>query len=295
MIDMRTVQISDTTIQYLCVEGQDPLNDNIQKPIIVLLHGFPENSWTWEHYIQALSTDFCVIAPDLPGYNGSLGFDEIEDYNIPHLVDVMSEFIDAISDNGKVHLVAHDWGGVIAWPLVAFHKRQFYKLTILNAAHPTAFTREMAHNPAQQANSDYISDLISDNAFDITSANEHRMLKGLYGRVFKGLSQQQQRAYLMQWSDRFSMEQSFAYYKNMPQLVTQRIRVNTKVKLPKIEIKVATQVLWGMKDTAFVPEVLNGMEDWIENLTLVKFENANHWLHHQEAEKVIVEIKDFHA
>jgi pimeloyl-ACP methyl ester carboxylesterase len=294
MIGMRTLKLQDTTMQYLCLDRSDPLVDELNKPLLIMLHGFPENSWTWEAYFEPLSDDFCVIAPDLPGYNGSLGFDSEQDYSIPHLVQVISEFIGEISQGDKVHLIAHDWGGVIAWPLAAFHAEQFVKLTILNAAHPTGFTREMANNPKQQANSDYITDLVSEDAFSLISAKQHAMLKGLYGRVFYSLSNTQQSAFERQWADRFSMEQSFAYYKNMPQLVTQRIRANSDVKLPKIDIKIPTQVLWGIKDTAFVPEVLIGMQEWVEDLSLIKFDDANHWLHHQEIAEVLKHIKHFH-
>lgn len=291
MIETNTLELSTTSIQYLSMAQQQLT----QKPIIVLLHGFPENAWTWERYLEALSDEFQVIAPDLPGYNGSIGYAASDQYNIPNLLESMAEFVKAISQGRPVHLIAHDWGGVIAWPLVAFHRSLFVKLSIINAAHPTGFTREMATNLKQQANSDYISDLVSDNAFAITSANDHQMLKRLYGGFYKHLSIKQQKAFEWQWSNQHSMEQTFAYYKNMPQLVTKRLRMNLDLKLPKIEIQLPTQVLWGMKDTAFVPEVLIGMEQWINNLSLVKFDDADHWLHHQKFQEVLAHIRKFHS
>ncbi|MFC4699602.1 alpha/beta fold hydrolase [Glaciecola siphonariae] len=295
IIKQCNVQLTQTTLQYLCVDGQDPLVNAIDKPIIVLLHGFPENSWTWEAYIEPLSAHFCVIAPDLPGYNGSAGFARESDYNIAHLVDTLASFVTTLTKGQAVHLVAHDWGGVIAWPLVAFHRELFIKLTILNAAHPTGFTREMANNPKQQANSDYISDLISDRAYAITSADDHKMLRRLYAKAYFDLSEQQRSAYQKQWENQHSMQQAFAYYKNMPQLVTKRVRANTEVKLPNIMIKLPTQVLWGLRDTAFVPEVLQGMQEWVEDLTLVEFDDADHWLHHQERDIVLRKLIAYHS
>lgn len=290
MIETHRLDLSACSISYLSIAGQSVA----EKPILVMLHGFPENSWTWQRYLEGLAEQFTVFAPDLPGYNGSKGFASVEQYNIANLVETMAEFIQIISEGRAVHLLAHDWGGVIAWPLVAFHAGGFEKLTIMNAAHPTGFTREMANNPKQQASSDYISDLVSDDAFAITSANNHYMLKRLYGGRYKYLSAEQQIAFDAQWSNKHSMEQAFAYYKNMPQLVTTRLQANTEVKLPNILIKVPTQVLWGMKDTAFVPEVLNGMEQWVDDLTLVKFEEADHWLHHQKFSEVLAQIRQFH-
>ncbi|WP_371194481.1 alpha/beta fold hydrolase [Glaciecola sp. SC05] len=292
MIKTNIAELSTTSVQYLSVFKQS--EDQASQPLLIMLHGFPENSWSWQAYLESLSGDFEVIAPDLPGYNGSSGYPSDKDYTIAHLVETMAEFVKHVSGGRPVHLVAHDWGGVIAWPLVAFYRDLFAKLSILNAAHPTGFTREMANNPRQQANSDYITDLISEDAFSITSADEHKMLKRLYGGFYKRLTTEQQSAYVNQWSNPHTMKQAFAYYKNMPQLVTQRLRANSDVKLPNIEIKVPTQVLWGMKDTAFVPEVLNGMEQWIEELSLVKFDDADHWLHHQKIPEVIAHIRKFH-
>ncbi|WP_395342821.1 alpha/beta fold hydrolase [Ningiella sp. W23] len=295
-----SILLSKTRIQYL---RQASLGAGSQKPLIVLLHGFPENSWSWQAYINQLSETFTVIAPDLPGYNGSEGFSELHEYAVMNLVETMAEFIDAVSlryqnkeaSVAPVHLVAHDWGGVIAWPLCAFHSDKVRKLTILNAAHPSTFTREMAQNPRQQANSDYISDLISERAFEITSADDCKMLKRLYGGWFKKLSPRQQTNYLDQWHNRQSMENAFAYYKNMPQLVTTRIKANTDVQLPNINIHLPTQVLWGLKDTAFVPEVLDGMEDWVADLSLTTFDDADHWLHHQKVAEVLEKLVAFHT
>lgn len=301
MIISNTIKLSNTTIQYLSFENKTLAEASKPiKALMIMLHGFPENSWAWQLYLERLSDVYQVIAPDLPGYNASEGFSKTDEYNIPNLVETLAEFIKLMSKGRKVHLVAHDWGGVIAWPMVAFHQDLFAKLTILNAAHPTGFTREMSNNPKQQANSDYITDLVGEHAFAITSANEHKMLKRLYGGYFKKLKVKQQHAYIQQWSNQASMEQAFAYYKNMPQLVTQRLSANADVKLPNIKlpnilIKLPTQVLWGMKDTAFVPEVLEGMEEWVEDLRLYKFDNADHWLHHQEIDQVIHSLKDFHV
>jgi pimeloyl-ACP methyl ester carboxylesterase len=290
MITSSKIQLSSTDIQYLSKQEQS----SGAKPVMILLHGFPENSWSWEHYIEVLSAEFKVFAPDLPGFNGSKGFPLSSDYTITNLVEVMAEFIRTVGKGEPVHLVAHDWGGVIAWPLVAFYEGLIDKLSILNAAHPAPFTREMAINPKQQANSDYISDLISEQAFVKTSDNDHYMLRRMYGGWFKKLSKRQQASLITQWSDQNTMEQTFAYYKNMPQLTTTRIKRNSELKIPNIRIYKPTQVLWGLRDTAFVPEVLNGMEQWVEQLEVHVFDDADHWLHHQKPEQIIAFLRQFH-
>nr|WP_136249626.1 alpha/beta hydrolase [Ningiella ruwaisensis] len=294
-IVQRHMDLNSTRLNYLCMQQGIAQKS---KPLLILLHGFPENAWTWERYLLSLCDDYEVIALDLPGYNFSSGFMRDEQYNLHTLVETLAEATDALVEQyapgTKAHLVAHDWGGVIAWPLAAFYGTKFACLTILNAAHPSTFTREMANNPKQQASSDYIADLISDHAFDVVSQDDFRMLKRLYGGWYSKLSEEQQSHFEAQWADKHSMQQAFNYYKNMPQLVTKRVKQNLTLKIPDIRIDIPTQVLWGMKDTAFVPEVLNGMEDWVKDLHLHRFKDADHWLHHQKSEAVMQYIRAFH-
>jgi pimeloyl-ACP methyl ester carboxylesterase len=114
-----------------------------------------------------MSTEYCFIAPDLPGYRFSPGFKSTDEYKIENLIASISAFVNQMlinSSQQKVHLVAHDWGGVIAWLLAAFHESLFHSQTIINAAHPSAFAREMRDNPVQQEKSEYIADFMQADA-----------------------------------------------------------------------------------------------------------------------------------
>jgi pimeloyl-ACP methyl ester carboxylesterase len=208
-INNDTIALSHTKIHYLHA-GQNTKGP--QKQIMVMLHGFPENSWSWEYYLKYFSDDFHVYAPDLPGYNYSDGLGDAANYTLENLISCLLEFIKSINQGRKVVLVAHDWGGAIAWPLTAFHGELVSNLIIINAAHPSTFTREMANNKQQQQRSDYITDLISHEGYNIVTADDFRNLKRLYGGWFSQLSVIQQKHFLAQWSDKASMQNAFAYY-----------------------------------------------------------------------------------
>lgn len=281
------IALAHTNISYLHVK------QTAAKPVMIFLHGFPENSWTWYEYLLEFGQNYDVYAPDLPGYNGSLGFAASKMYTMENLIDTLVEFIQSVANGKKVMLVAHDWGGAIAWPLVAFHANIIEKFIVLNAAHPTTFTREMAQNPLQQKQSDYISDLVSDQAYEVMSKDNYKMLTDLYSDRFEGLLELQKDAFLNQWQDVQSMQNACAYYKCMPQLRTSRVSSNDTLKLPNIRIDVDTLVLWGMQDKAFVPQVLNDLETWVPNLTLKRYDDADHWLHHHNSKLVVEEIQRF--
>ena len=40
-------------------------------PLVVLIHGFPDFWYLWRHQMEALSTDYQVVAIDQRGYNRS--------------------------------------------------------------------------------------------------------------------------------------------------------------------------------------------------------------------------------
>ena len=56
--------------------------------------------------------------------------------------------------NRKFVLVAHDWGGIIAWRVAARHPAVVDRLVVMNAPHPAAFAREL-WTPSQLLRSSY--------------------------------------------------------------------------------------------------------------------------------------------
>lgn len=84
-------------------------------PLVVLLHGFPESSYSWRHQIDALANaGYRVIAPDQRGYGGSDRPLAVEAYDIVHLIDDVVGLIRAAGEDQAV-VVGHDWGATVAW------------------------------------------------------------------------------------------------------------------------------------------------------------------------------------
>lgn len=85
-------------------------------PVIVFVHGYPDNSSKWEDVAQQLCDDFFVVAYDVRGAGrsftpaGGPGA-----YKLDRLCADFTAVIDAVSPQRPVHLVAHDWGSIQAW------------------------------------------------------------------------------------------------------------------------------------------------------------------------------------
>jgi pimeloyl-ACP methyl ester carboxylesterase len=91
---------------------------NANGPTVVLIHGFPDTSAVWGPVAGALSTDCHVVTYDVRGAGRSDVPKGRADYALPLLVDDLAAVIDAVSPDGPVHLVAHDWGSIQGWEAV---------------------------------------------------------------------------------------------------------------------------------------------------------------------------------
>ncbi|QOL25811.1 alpha/beta hydrolase [Thalassotalea sp. LPB0316] len=291
------VHIDDVDIHFVEAGEQ-------HQQTMVFLHGFPESWHTWQKQLDYFSTQYRVIAPDLPGYNQSDKPSNINFYQIPNLISFFAKFINAINRQREVILVAHDWGGAIAWPLVAFYPQLFSQLVILNAAHPSTFTREMINNPTQQLKSEYIHQLIAKNAVKKLSANNFEFLfnKILSSMQSNALTDDLKAQYLAVWQQDGAINGMLQYYRAMPQLAPSSqqqvanggpVMSTKEMNIPKINIQRPTLVLWGVQDQAFVPECVDGLDAYIDELTLVKFDQASHWLHHEQSDAVNQAIENF--
>src|ERR1700687_1696037 len=120
-------------------------------PLLLFLHGFPEFWYAWRHQLEDLSGAYHCVAPDLPGYNLSSKPTEVARYRTKRLIDDVAAFAKTFTGKRKFTLIAHDWGGALAWAFAIKRPELIDRLIIINAVHPGAFQRELTKNPAQGA------------------------------------------------------------------------------------------------------------------------------------------------
>jgi pimeloyl-ACP methyl ester carboxylesterase len=87
-------------------------------PVVLLVHGYPDNRTMWEPVAQALSDRYQVIAYDVRGAGDSFKPKRRRDYRLEHLSADFKAVLQAVSPSRPVHLVAHDWGSVQSWEFV---------------------------------------------------------------------------------------------------------------------------------------------------------------------------------
>lgn len=111
------------------------------RPVVLLLHGFPDTGDMWQLQIQALHrVGYRCIAPDTLGCGHSEIAPRVRDYNAVKIAGDHVALLDHL-DVASAHVVGHDWGGMIAWFFAAYFPQRINRLVLLSMGHPTAYAR----------------------------------------------------------------------------------------------------------------------------------------------------------
>jgi NAD(P)-dependent dehydrogenase (short-subunit alcohol dehydrogenase family)/pimeloyl-ACP methyl ester carboxylesterase len=92
--------------------------DGTEAPVVVAVHGYPDNHTVWDGVVAELSDRFRVVTYDVRGTGESSKPAQRAAYRMPNLVDDLGAVLDAVSPDAPVHLLAHDWGSIQAWAAV---------------------------------------------------------------------------------------------------------------------------------------------------------------------------------
>jgi len=112
-------------------------------PVVVLLHGFPEQNTMWQSITSRLAAQgYRCLAPRQRGYSPGARPTRRRDYHISELAEDVRALIDA-SGVQRVHLVGHDWGATVAWRVAQQFPGRLLTVTSLSVPHPGAFMKAL--------------------------------------------------------------------------------------------------------------------------------------------------------
>ncbi|WP_156493639.1 alpha/beta fold hydrolase, partial [Oleiphilus sp. HI0125] len=92
-------------------------SQDANKPVLVMLHGFPTSSWDWQEIWPRLTQYFRVITFDFLGF----GFSDkpnLPKYSIMMQASIAEALVNACGV-ADYHLLAHDYGNTVAQELLA--------------------------------------------------------------------------------------------------------------------------------------------------------------------------------
>ena len=266
-------------------------------PTLLFVHGFPEFWYAWRAQLPEFSRDYRCVAIDLRGFNLSSQPTGVAAYKPALLV---ADLCAAITELGApVHaVIAHDWGGAIAWSLAAQHPELMKKFVVLNSPHAITFAKALATDPEQQAASQYMNWLRRTGSEGALAENDFKRLSDMLS-MQGTTTDTDMAAYRACWQR--GLSGGVNYYRasplhpDTPETPGKAVAVAAALKPEQFHVKVPTQLIWGTGDRALLPILLDGIEQHVSDLRLHRIDGAGHWLARENAAEVNAVIRTFLA
>ncbi|TCK98987.1 pimeloyl-ACP methyl ester carboxylesterase [Shimia isoporae] len=270
------------------------------QPLMLFLHGFPEYSAAYEDLMPHLAEEFLCVAPDQRGFGASWKPQNVKDYVLPALLSDAAEVIAHYSSDRTAVVVGHDWGSAVAYGLAFRFPELVSHLVIANGVHPGPFQRAMAAGGRQTEASQYISDLRAEGKEHELVRDEHAAIFDIFNKHMDmgWMTPARRDAYRKAWGDVDGVRAMLNWYRASPLKLAkpgEPIPPEDLPDLPKEALRVSMPhlLIWGMNDSALLPESYEGLEAYCDDLTIEEIENADHWILHQRAADVAARIRRF--
>ena len=277
------------------------------RPVLLFLHGFPEAAFVWDallaHFARAENGGFRCIAPNLRGFEQSSAPTDVSAYRPKHLVQDIAALIalETREQGGQLAcLVAHDWGGAVAWNLANQLPHLARQLAIINSPHPGTFLHELKSNPAQQAASAYMNFLVRPDAEQLLAQDDYHRLWEFLTHTKDGfhpphwLTDAVRAQYREVWAT--GLTGGCNLYRASP-LRPPRPQdpAAAAVVLPHelLTVSLPTLVIWALDDIALPPVLVEGLGDYVANLTIQTVPGASHWIVHEKPQLLAQMLQHF--
>ncbi|MGO9837003.1 MAG: alpha/beta fold hydrolase [Polyangiaceae bacterium] len=266
-------------------------------PLVVLLHGFPEMWWSWRYQIPALvEAGFRVVAPDLRGYNET---DAKGPYDIDTLRDDVVALIDHLGAK-KAIIVAHDWGGGVAWHLASTRQERCEKLVVMNCPHPVVLMRALMGTWGQlkwsQIRRSWYMFFFQLPFFPermLTAGGGQGVVRALRGMAVDKANFNDEE--MKPFVDAVLMPGRPTGMVNWYRAMFKRsLRDGRGAMKPYGTISVPTLLIWAMEDTALgYADVVPGIERYVPGIEVFKIPECGHFVQQERPEAVNPKLVGF--
>lgn len=118
-----------------------------QGPMLLLIHGYPDNAYSWEHQIRFFSQQgYRVIVPFTRGYLPTTARTEGY-FDRATLANDMAELIRTLNDGEPAYLVGQDWGAAIGYGVLGAFPELVKRSVLLAVPHPVEIMKTLKSSP----------------------------------------------------------------------------------------------------------------------------------------------------
>ncbi|KAL2101578.1 hypothetical protein ACEWY4_003339 [Coilia grayii] len=264
-----------------------------KKPLMLFLHGFPHNWYSWRNQLCEFSGQYHTVALDLRGCGDSDAPSQLDEYTLEKLLYDIRDTIDELGHTSCV-LVGHDWGGMLAWHFALERPDMVQRLIIMNAPHPAAWLDAVLRRPSQLLRCGHACFFLLPLLPEIAlSLEDFKLLRNLLCGACLGmrnrarqLTEAQLEGYLYRLSQPGALTPPLNYYR--------AFLSNTLYKHE--DVVVSTMLIWGEDDRVLVEGMSGGMRPYVRGpVVLHTIPNCSHWVQEDQPETVNTLIWNFLA
>ena len=274
----KTVTVDGIKIHYLSAgTGKRPL---------VALHGFAETSHMWTKLFDEFGKDFTMIAPDLPGIEGSAGASSVRDKKT-----AARQIRSLVKSLGyeKIDLIGHDIGLMVAYAYAAQFPDEVNRLALLDAPIPgIGVVWPQIYNDPRLWHFHFVDSAFS---LPLVKGRERIFLDHFWEEMTpntKAMPEANRVLYTKAYAQPGVMEAAFDYFKafDRQDAADNRAFAATKLKMPVLTIA-------GEKSMG---TVLGVQADLVaENVSSTVIPATGHWLLEERPVEVKAQLKKFFA
>jgi len=261
------------------------------KPPLVLVHGGRDHARSWDWTAEALCQDWHVVAMDHRGHGDS---DWVSDgnYRSNDMVYDLAQLIHQLGV-GPVTIVSHSMGGNVALRYAGVFPDMVRKIVAIEGLGPSpARQAEMRATPYPERFAKWIGDK---RAASGRSPRKYASIEDAFRRMIEEnsyLTEEQARHLTIHGVNR--NEDGTFSWKFDPHLNVWEVEDIADEFLQQVwgAITCPTLLLYGANSWASNP-AKDGRIKYFTNAEVIEFENAGHWLHHDQFERFMATLRDF--
>lgn len=264
---------------------------NPDAPPLILQHGGRDHCRSWDWVAEELRHDWHVICPDLRGHGDSEWSPEGH-YGMDALVYDFAQLVHTLGYE-KVTIIAHSLGGNVATRFTGLYPEKVEKLVNIEGLGPPPDIRKQTE---ERGIGERLRQWIEDKRrASGRTPRRYATLRDAYQRMKEEnafLTEEQARHLTVHgasrnedgtWSWKFDNYLNIWSVSDTP--TDQLIDLWKAITCPML-------LLWGKNSFASSP-VSDGRLEYFSTARLIEYEEAGHWLHHDQFERFISDVKAF--
>ena len=248
-------------------------------PLIILYHGFPSFWYCWFDQMEALKTQYRVVAVDALGAGLSAKPTAQNAYRIEKLAAQIDGLARHLNGGKRFTLIGHDWGAALAFSYAQAYPDRLNTVIGISAPPYNQFLDLVRTNAEQRTRSNYMQVFHQLSLAGLTASGlPQRLWEQSYLSLISNgdLSPEEGELFRKALADPYAINGGMNWYRaNIPLFATISKRDYWPAANPTI--KVPTLVISGSADMIFVSDFLLHINDYAPGAKIVTLPNINHW------------------